>query len=196
MKKYIITSILLPIFLSIFISAFAVSITSNYNISLISNKKNYNDNNNNNNFQWPTPGYYCITSQFGYRLAPTKGASTYHGGIDIGAPYGSGIIAIADGVVTFTGWNGPGGYTVFIAHSNNLMSVYSHVSPNFIVSINDFVNAGDIIAYVGPKYVNDIKNNTYKDASGRATNGATTGPHLHFSIMINGKKIDPTVILD
>jgi murein DD-endopeptidase MepM/ murein hydrolase activator NlpD len=191
MKKYIITFILLPIFLSIFISIFAVSITSNYDISLISNKKN-----DNNNFQWPTPGYYNITSHFGFRSAPTKGASTYHGGIDIGAPYGSSIIAIADGVVTFAGWNGPGGYTIFIAHSNNLMSIYSHVSPNFIVSTNNFVKAGDIIAYVGPKYVNNIKNNPYADISGRHTNGATTGPHLHFSVMRDNIKVDPLVIFD
>lgn len=57
-------------------------------------------------FAWPTPGYTTITSNFGYRTAPTTGASNYHSGIDIGAPTGSNIISIFSGTVSFTGFSG------------------------------------------------------------------------------------------
>lgn len=57
-------------------------------------------------FSWPTPGYTTITSYFGYRTAPTSGASSYHSGIDIGAPTGSNIISIFSGKVSYTGFSG------------------------------------------------------------------------------------------
>lgn len=140
---------------------------------------------------WPTPGYSKITSKFGYRTAPTNGAGTYHGGIDIAAPEGSSIISFADGIVSFTGWNGANGYTVIITHSNNIKSIYGHVSPNFLVAVGDNVKKGQLIAKIGSKYVTKTNQTTYTDKTGKYTNGATTGPHLHFSISKNGKKIDP-----
>lgn len=151
--------------------------------------------NNINNFQWPIPKHYKITSYFGYRIAPTPGASTYHSGIDIAAPENTNIVAVADGIVTFIGFNGANGYTITIEHENGYKSSYSHISPNFLIYLGDTIYKGDIIAKVGPKYINGVKNNPYKDSSGRYTNGATTGPHLHFTISIYGKKIDPLVIL-
>lgn len=57
-----------------------------------------------NNLSWPVPGYTTITSNFGYRVAPTNGASTYHSGIDIAAPTGANIIASFSGEITFLGW--------------------------------------------------------------------------------------------
>jgi murein DD-endopeptidase MepM/ murein hydrolase activator NlpD len=195
MKKYLFSSLLIPIFLSIFISVLAVPLTVYPNISLISTEFPL-QNNKINNYFWPTCGYYYITSYYGNRKAPTDGASSFHGGIDIAAPYGSKIATVDDGIVTFTGWYGAGGYTVIILHNKNLVSMYCHVSPNFIVKKNDFVKAGDTIAEVGPKYINNIKGNPYKDQNGKPTNGATTGPHLHFAIILNGKKTDPLVIFD
>lgn len=55
-------------------------------------------------FVWPTPGYTRINSYFGRRSSPTRYASSFHLGIDIGAPAGSNIVAISDSVVTHTGW--------------------------------------------------------------------------------------------
>lgn len=67
---------------------------------------------NPNGFVWPTPGYTRINSYFGKRNAPTAGASTFHKGIDIGAPEGTTFIAVADGEITFTDFLGGGGYTI------------------------------------------------------------------------------------
>ena len=142
------------------------------------------------NFAWPTPGYNTITSKFGYRTSPTSGASSYHGGIDIAAPTGSNIIASYSGRVSFTGFSGAGGFTVTIK-TDNLAISYSHVSPNFLVYVGQFVNQGEIIATVGPKNVYGVLNNPYKDSNGNPTNGATTGPHLHFSIKKDGKAVNP-----
>ena len=67
---------------------------------------------NPNGFVWPTPGYTRINSYFGKRNAPTQGASTFHKGIDIGAPEGTAFIAVADGEITFANFLGGGGYTI------------------------------------------------------------------------------------
>jgi murein DD-endopeptidase MepM/ murein hydrolase activator NlpD len=67
---------------------------------------------NPNGFVWPAPGYTRINSYFGKRIAPTSGASTFHKGIDIGAPEGSIFIAVTDGDITFTDFLGGGGYTI------------------------------------------------------------------------------------
>ena len=142
------------------------------------------------NFLWPTPGFTTITSYFGYRNAPTQGASTYHSGIDIAAPTNSNIIAITSGTVSYTGFYGAGGYTVTIKSDNFTIS-YCHVSPTFLVSVGQYVTKGSIIATVGPKNVYAIPNNPYKDSDGNPTNGASTGPHLHLTIKKDGKAVNP-----
>ena len=141
-------------------------------------------------FLWPTPGFTTITSYFGYRNAPTQGASTYHSGIDIGAPTGSNIIAVTSGTVSYTGFSGAGGYTVTI-NSDNFTISYCHVSPTFLVSAGQYVTKGSVIATVGPKNVYGIPNNPYKDSAGNPTNGASTGPHLHLTIKKDGKAVNP-----
>lgn len=75
--------------------------------------------------------------------------------------------------------------------NSEFIITYSHVSPNFLVSVGNFVKQGDIIAQVGPKYVDNVPNNPYKDSSGKSTNGATTGPHLHFSIKKDNEYVNP-----
>lgn len=75
--------------------------------------------------------------------------------------------------------------------SNNLTILYGHVSPNYIVEIGDIVSIGNQIGNVGPKYVNGPENNPYKDSSGKNTNGATTGPHLHLTIKKDGSAVNP-----
>ena len=97
---------------------------------------------------WPTPGYTTITSYFGYRKSPISGASSYHNGIDIGAPSGSEIIAAFSGQVTYIGFYGAGGYTVQISDGYYTAN-YSHISPHFLVYVNQAINQGDVIATVG-----------------------------------------------
>ena len=59
------------------------------------------------------------------------------------------------------------------------------------LGVGSNVKAGQVIGKVGPKNVYGIKNNPYKDSSGKPTNGATTGPHLHFTIKKDGKAVNP-----
>lgn len=141
-------------------------------------------------FSWPIPGYTTITSYFGKRKSPTQGASTFHKGLDIGAPEGSVLIAVIDGKITYTGFLGGGGYTITLS-KENMKITYCHVSPNFIVKVGDEVIRGQIIGQVGPKYVYGVKGNIYKDEQGRPTNGATTGCHLHFGIRIDDDYVNP-----
>lgn len=106
-------------------------------------------------FAWPTPGYTTITSYYGKRVSPTVGASNFHKGIDIGAAENSNIIAIIDGEITFTGFFGGGGYTITLSHEN-MKITYCHVDPKYKVKKGDFVTQGQIIAKVGPKYVEGV----------------------------------------
>lgn len=186
MKQNFLISIFLPIILSTLISIFFIPTVQNVS-AIDSNLSNLP----NSFFLWPTPGYSKITSDFGYREAPTTGAGTYHGGIDIAAPENTTILSIANGTIIFAGWYGANGYTIIIEHSNNYQSIYGHISPNFLVSVGDTVKKGDIIAKVGPKYIEKKSYTNYTDKTGKYTNGATTGPHLHFSITKDNKKINP-----
>ncbi len=95
--------------------------------------------------------------------------SSFHYGLDIGAPMGTNIIAVFSGEVTFIGFNGANGYTVTITNGN-ISSSYSHVSPNFIVHVGQYINQGEIVANVGPKNVYGVPNNPYRDANGNPTN--------------------------
>ena len=70
-----------------------------------------------------------------------------------------------------------------IKHSESFISLYEHLSPEFLVQQGDFVTRGEIIARVGPLYVDDGK-----------LNGATTGPHLHLGIIQNGKLVNPLAL--
>lgn len=121
----------------------------------------------------PLHGYNTINSYFGYRTSPTAGASSYHSGIDVGAPEGSKLIAVTSGKITFTGFLGGGGYTITLT-SDNIKFTYCHVSPYYIVEEGDYVSQGQLIGYVGPKNVYGVKGNQYKDENGNPTNGATT----------------------
>lgn len=146
-------------------------------------------------YSWPSPGYTTINSYFGYRTSPTAGASSYHSGLDIGAPEGSKLIAVTSGEITFASFLGGGGYTITLT-SGNIKFTYCHVSPNYIVNVGDKVVQGQVIGYVGPKNVYGVKGNQYFDENGNPTNGATTGPHLHFGVRINGEYVDPLSLFD
>ena len=118
------------------------------------------------------------------------GASSNHSGIDIGAPENTKIYAVLGGIVTFADFKGAGGYTITI-HNNEFDISYCHVSPNFIVSENEIIESNTIIGFVGPKYIQSIPNNQYHDSTGKQTNGATTGCHLHLTIKKDGIAVNP-----
>lgn len=127
-------------------------------------------------FLWPTPGYYYITSPYGYRVHPIYGTYTFHSGIDIGAPYNASAIAPANGVVTWASWNGGYGNCVIVylgedAYGNSYKVLYGHLD-SYAVSEGDIVTRGQTVGYVG-------------------TTGASTGYHLHFEVIINGVTTDP-----
>lgn len=177
------------IFISVFISVFFIPMFPNEFISY-SSSEFISINISSSGYAWPIPGYNSITSYFGYRTSPTAGASSYHSGLDIGAPEGSKLVAVTSGEITFASFLGGGGYTITLT-SGNIKFTYCHVSPYYIVKIGDKVSQGQVIGYVGPKNVYGVKGNQYFDENGNPTNGATTGPHLHFGVRVDGEYINP-----
>lgn len=105
-------------------------------------------------------GIYRINSYFGKRKAPANGASTFHKGVDIGAPEGFEFIAVTDGTISFLGFLGGGGYTITLTDSNTtsgeIKYSYCHSNPLFMVSLGQSVVKGQIIGKVGPKYVDGV----------------------------------------
>lgn len=187
-RFYLITILITIILICVFFIPFFnnVKITSSGNTDKIFTKVISNSN----NICWPLPGYTRISSPFGYRNAPTAGATNFHGGVDLPAPAGTNIISAITGKVTRTGFMGSGGCTVVVENEQYTV-IFHHISPNYLVSPGDQVVQGQVIAQVGPKNVYGFSNNPYRDANGNPTNGATTGPHLHFTVKIGPKYIDP-----
>ncbi len=188
--------IFLIVFIIIFISVFFIPISPDafysYDGSL---SQNIVIDISSSGYAWPSPGYTGINSYFGYRTSPTAGASSYHSGLDIAAPEGSKLIAVTSGQITFASFLGGGGYTITLT-SGNIKFTYCHVSPHYIVKVGDYVVQGQVIGYVGPKNVYGVKGNQYFDENGNPTNGATTGPHLHFGVRVNGEYIDPLTLFN
>ncbi|MDO4189161.1 MAG: M23 family metallopeptidase [Lachnospiraceae bacterium] len=112
-----------------------------------------------------------LSSQFGRRKAPKKGASTYHKGVDFAVPTGTAIRATSGGVVTRAGWGSGYGYCVYIRHPDGKESRYGHCS-KVLVKAGQTVKQGEKIALSG---------NT----------GVSTGPHLHFEILVGGSQVNP-----
>lgn len=117
-----------------------------------------------------------LTSRFGRRTSPTRGASSNHKGIDWGVPTGSSVMASSGGTVTRAGWSGGYGYVVYIKHPGGTETRYAHLS-KVLVSVGQTVKQGEKIALSG---------NT----------GISTGPHLHFEILISGTAVNPLDYLD
>ena len=122
-------------------------------------------------FAWPTPGVTYCTSRFGPRVHPITGEHKNHGGLDIGASYGTAIHASDGGTVFLAGWCGSYGNCVMIDHGNGYTTVYGHMS-SVAVSEGQSVSQNDVIGYVG-------------------STGMSTGPHLHFEVRQNNQRIDP-----
>ena len=169
---------------------FVPTISNSYNLEITNPEISGSFDISNSYFCWPVPGYSRISSYFGKRNSPTAGASSFHQGIDIPAPAGTNLVAVFNGIVTYIGFNGSGGYSIHLKN-DNLQFIYHHVSPNYIIKVGNTVYPGQIIGQSGPKNVYGVKNNPYKDSNGNTTNGATTGPHLHFTIKKDGKAVNP-----
>ena len=117
-----------------------------------------------------------LTSGFGRRSRPTAGASTYHKGVDWAVPTGTTVVASCGGTVVKAGWGSGYGYVIYIQHEDGSQTRYGHLS-RVLVSSGQKVVQGQKIALSG---------NT----------GVTTGPHLHFEILINGKQVNPLPYLN
>ena len=117
-----------------------------------------------------------LTSRFGRRTAPTKGATSIHNAVDWGIPRGSSVVASSGGTVTKAGWGGGYGYCIFIKHPGGAETRYAHLS-KVLVSVGQTVKQGQKIALTG---------NT----------GVSTGPHLHFELRLNGKPVDPLAYIN
>ncbi len=116
-------------------------------------------------FMWPVAGGGRITSRYGYRWG------RFHYGLDIGAPAGTAVVAADGGTVIQSGWMGRYGLLVTIDHHNGYVTKYAHNSSN-LVTVGQKVQKGQQIARVG-------------------STGNSTGPHLHFEVIKNGKNVDP-----
>lgn len=116
------------------------------------------------------------TSGFGRRNAPTRGASSYHKGVDWATPTGTPVYASCGGTVAKAGWGSGYGYVVYINHEDGRQTRYGHLS-KVLVSAGQTVKQGDRIALSG-------------------STGISTGPHLHFEILINGTQVNPLDYLD
>ena len=117
------------------------------------------------------PAQGPVTSYFGYRYHPILHFTRFHAGIDIGAGWGSPIVAAADGQVAAAGWAGGYGREVQIAHGRGIMSLYGHMS-EIVAQPGSFVHAGQVIGYVG-------------------SSGLSTGPHVHFEVRQGGTPVNP-----
>ncbi len=122
---------------------------------------------------WLVPcRYSSITSPFGYRVAPTTGASTYHQGVDLDSTTGTPVVATRAGIITAATYGSSAGNYVKINHQDGFSSVYMHLN-TYNVSVGQIVSAGQQIGTVG-------------------STGVSTGDHLHFGIALNGVYVNPS----
>lgn len=123
---------------------------------------------------WPTDGGW-MSSGFGVRADPFTGRTAFHEGVDIASRFGSQIKAMGGGVVSFAGEKEGYGIAVEINHGNGYTTRYAHCK-TILVRVGDRVTKGQDIALVG-------------------TTGRSTGPHLHFEVLRDGKAINPSSFL-
>ena len=116
-----------------------------------------------------------VSSSFGYRADPLTGRTAFHGGVDFAGTEGSDVFSVADGVVTFAGQRAGYGNLVEINHGDGLVTRYAHARA-LVVKSGDMVSKDQLVAYMG-------------------STGRSTGTHLHYEVLKNGKQIDPATFL-
>lgn len=112
-----------------------------------------------------------MSSRYGYRNDPFTGNLAWHDGVDFAGPDGSDISAVAAGVVTWASQRYGYGQLVEINHGNGYITRYAHCK-EILVEVGDVVKKSDVIALMG-------------------STGRSTGPHVHFEVLQNGKSVDP-----
>ena len=117
----------------------------------------------------PTAGW--VTSYFGQRVSPWAGTVKMHEGLDIGAPFGTHILAAADGIVTYSGEKAGFGKFVQVDHGYGIETIYAH-NRDLYVKAGQKIKRGTLLAGVG-------------------STGHSTGPHLHYEVRVNGIAVDP-----
>lgn len=122
-------------------------------------------------FAFPCPGYKRISDEYGNRIHPILGTQQFHNGVDLAAPSGTAIYAAYDGDVVAATYSGTMGNYIMIDHGSGLYTIYMHCSALY-VSKGQTVVKGQNIAAVG-------------------STGRSTGPHLHFSVRLNGSYVSP-----
>jgi murein DD-endopeptidase MepM/ murein hydrolase activator NlpD len=122
---------------------------------------------------WPLAGW--LSSGFGKRSDPLTGGADFHAGLDIAADRGTPARATADGTVESAGYNGDYGNAVLINHGFGISTRFGHLSA-FAVHAGQQIHRGEVVGYVG-------------------STGRTTGPHLHYEILLNGQPINPLRLL-
>jgi murein DD-endopeptidase MepM/ murein hydrolase activator NlpD len=124
----------------------------------------------------PSTGGAPISSPFGWRTDPITGESKFHKGIDIAVAYGHEVTAVASGKVSFSGVQGGYGQTVIVDHADGRQTRYAHLSEQF-VKVADQVAEGQVLGKSG-------------------NSGRSTGPHLHFEMLVAGRPVDPAAELE
>jgi murein DD-endopeptidase MepM/ murein hydrolase activator NlpD len=123
------------------------------------------------------PARGWLTSGFGHRVSPFTGQREFHRGLDIAARQGTPILAPADGRVRFTGGDGALGTSVVLRHGYGIETMFGHLAKATVES-GQLIKRGDQIGVMG-------------------SSGRSTGPHLHYQIMVNGSPVNPqSYILD
>lgn len=122
-------------------------------------------------FAWPCPGYKRISDEYGNRMHPILGVQKFHNGLDMAASSGTPILAAYDGDVVAAAYSSSMGNYIMINHGSGLYTIYMHCSALY-VSKGQTVSKGQNIAAVG-------------------STGRSTGPHLHFSVRLNGSYTSP-----
>lgn len=127
---------------------------------------------------WPVPGFYNVTSSYGYRIHPIFKTKRMHTGIDVGKNgsqpiNGAALVAVGNGTVIWAGARSGYGNVVMIDHGNGVVSLYAHQQSGGVKVANGAsVKKGQRIGTVG-------------------STGYSTGPHLHFEVRVNGNPVNP-----
>ena len=116
-----------------------------------------------------------LSSRYGTRIDPFSGKKAWHEGVDFAGKAGSNIVAVASGVVSWSGERYGYGKMVEVAHGDGVITRYAHNQEN-LVKVGDMVRRGDVVALMG-------------------NSGRSTGPHVHFEVHKNGRPVDPASYL-
>ena len=122
-------------------------------------------------FKFPLATYTRVSDDYGNRIHPTLGVQQFHNGVDFAAPKGTAIYAAYDGEVVAASYSATMGNYVMIDHGDGLYTIYMHASALYVQK-GDMTVKGETIAAVG-------------------STGRSTGPHLHFSVRLNGSYVSP-----